>query len=301
MIRMIGVGDNVVDRYPQRGVLYPGGNSINFAVYGKQLGHETAYMGVLADDREGEIIQSALKSLGVDIAQSAFVHGETGRCTTTLTDGDRCITDDNDFGAVKSQPLQLTPERLDYIANFHVAHSSCYSFIENQLHLIRERGVPVVYDFSDVWTEKDFDQICPNIDIAFFSGKKLPDETLHTLLKKTVSLGCSLAISTIGRRGAVVDDGTRFYTKAPYNPQGKVVDTLGAGDSFLTGFISTYYEGLERYRSLCGTLDQPCTTPEDDLDYRAQLIEYAMSEGNLLAIRNCMVRGAFGCAQQLED
>lgn len=297
MIRVIGVGDNVIDRYIHTGMMYPGGNSLNFAVYARQLGYPSAYMGVIADDRYGEVILHPLRTLRIDTGHCAFVHGETGLSTTTLIDGDRTITDDNDYGAVKSQPLQLTAERLDYIAGFDIAHSSCFSFIEDQLHLIKERGVPLVYDFSDGWEEKDFDALCPNIAIAFFSGKKLPEEELKRLLKKAVDLGCELAVTTVGKKGAMVYNGRRYYQCTPYNLQAPVVDTLGAGDSFLTGFLTAYIEGRKRSRASASDCDKnPArhTTADDRHLYEDALIAYAMQAGNLLAINNCMFFGAFG-------
>lgn len=299
MLRMIGVGDNVVDCYPQSGKLYPGGNSVNFAVYARQLGCFSAYLGVLADDREAGVITEALTHLGVGLSHCAQVHGETGRCTTILREGDRIITDDNDFGAVKAFPLQLTPERLEYIEGFDVAHSSCYSFLENQLYKIKEAGVPLVYDFSDCWTESDFETVCPSLDIAFFSGKKLPEGELRRLLQKAVGLGCSLAICTAGKRGAMVFNGRRFFTAAPYHLEASVVDTLGAGDSFLTGFVSAYYEGKKRYNALVGEQPERFTTEENRAAYADSLTEYSINAGNLLAIKNCMVSGAFGCSAPL--
>ena len=43
MIRVIGMGDCYVDRYPLQNTMYPGGNSLNFAVYARMLGHESAF------------------------------------------------------------------------------------------------------------------------------------------------------------------------------------------------------------------------------------------------------------------
>ena len=40
-MKVLGLGDNVVDKYENLGIMYPGGNSLNFAVLQK-LGHEIA-------------------------------------------------------------------------------------------------------------------------------------------------------------------------------------------------------------------------------------------------------------------
>jgi fructoselysine 6-kinase len=295
MLRIIGVGDNVVDCNYTTGMMFPGGNSLNFAVYGKQIGHETAYLGVLGDDKEADIIAEALRTKEVDISKCVIEHGETGRCGIRLTNGDRTITDENDAGVVKSHPLQITEDLLNYIKTFDIAHSSCFSYIENQLHFIKEAGVPVIYDFSDIWNEETFDQICPNIDIAFFSGKDLPVDTLKELLKKAVDqYGCMLGITTIGGRGAIVYNGRKFYTKEPYNFQGGVVDTTGAGDSWITAFITTYFENKKLIDSLLKDNPNNFIQQPDEENYYDNLIEYCMCTGNLLARRNCLVEGSFG-------
>lgn len=49
-MRVIGLGDNVVDMYMHRNVMYPGGNAMNFAVYANLMGVESAYLGVFGSD-----------------------------------------------------------------------------------------------------------------------------------------------------------------------------------------------------------------------------------------------------------
>ena len=50
MIKIACVGDNVVDINYIDGIVNPGGNCVNVAVYCSQMGHKAAYVGVLADD-----------------------------------------------------------------------------------------------------------------------------------------------------------------------------------------------------------------------------------------------------------
>ncbi len=301
MLKVIGIGDNVVDRYLHKGIYYPGGNSLNFAVFARQLGYEAAYMGVLANDAEGRQICYALRALGVDYSHSPIVDGETGRSSTQLVNGDRVIvTGDDEYGAVKANPLVLSPQDLSYISTFDVVHSSCYSFAESQLAKIKATGVPLVYDFSDEWDVETLKAICPDITIAFFSGKKLPEDALREALALCIQEGCALALCTRGRHGALATvDGVHFYSKTPYNPDGTVVDTLGAGDSFLTGFLTTYILGKKQLRSL--TADTPCMTEADQADFTDSLLHHSMSVGNALAIRNCMVDGAFGYGKPIVD
>lgn len=50
MLRVLGLGDNVVDKYMHIRTMYPGGNALNFAVYAKMFGMEAGYLGVFGDD-----------------------------------------------------------------------------------------------------------------------------------------------------------------------------------------------------------------------------------------------------------
>ena len=71
MLRLIGVGDNVVDCNYTTGIMYPGGNSLNFSVYGRQLGHETAYAGVLGTDIQADMVVHALEDKGIYVSSGS--------------------------------------------------------------------------------------------------------------------------------------------------------------------------------------------------------------------------------------
>lgn len=295
MIHIIGVGDNVVDRNYTDRIMYPGGNSYNFAVFGRQLGYETAYAGVIGSDAEADLVLKPLKDYGVDISHCQFADGETGICGIHLKDGDRVIVDENDAGVVKSHPFQITDEVLDYLKKFDLVHSSCFSHIENQLLKVKKAGIPVLYDFSDVWEKDSFEKVCPNINIAFFSGKDLSQDELKEQLKCCVDeFGCDMAVTTMGVKGAVVFNGRRFYFKEPYNAGSRAVDTTGAGDSWITAFMACYMD----QKKLCSTLLEEKRSDflkqENREDYEDWLIEFSMCRGNLLARRNCLVKGSLG-------
>lgn len=295
MARLVGIGDNVVDLNYTTGIAYPGGNCVNVAVFGGMLGHETAYVGKIAKDRWGEVILGAVREMGVDVSRCEIEEGETGRCGIHLADGDRRIVEENDAGLVKERPLQVTEDLLAYIRTFDVAHSSCYSHIENQLRQIKDAGVPLLYDFSDEWTEEVLRTVCPDISIAFFSGRDLPEKALEGYLRLCVEeCGCMLAVTTIGGRGAIVYNGRKFYRKRPYNYGGAVVDTTGAGDSWITAFVCTFFDNRKYLELFVGNSEVSFMREEDFHDLEDCLIEHCMCQGNVLARKNCMVKGSFG-------
>lgn len=53
-MKIAGIGDNVIDRYMNMGIMFPGGNAVNVAAHAALLGAEAAYVGSIGADREGK-------------------------------------------------------------------------------------------------------------------------------------------------------------------------------------------------------------------------------------------------------
>jgi fructoselysine 6-kinase len=134
--------------------------------------------------------------------------------------------------------LVLSAEDLEYIRGYHLAHTSVYSRITRYLPEIRKGSILISFDFSDKWADDVMDCVTPQIDYAFMSGSGKSDEEIEARMKRLVELGAKLAVITKGSKGAVSYDGMEFYHQ-PIVPA-QVVDTLGAGDAFITMFLVNY-------------------------------------------------------------
>lgn len=302
MIKAVGIGDYVMDRYYHYGKMFPGGNALNFAVYSKQLGHEAAFVSVLADDMFARHAIDALDAYGIDRSMCVPRHGQTWLCDTRHENGDRSITDSNDCGVIKNQPLEIDDALVEYLKAFDIIHANVNGCLGKGLTRLKSAGVPIIYDYSDLWkTEQDLYGLCPFIDYGFFSGKNLSRERLEELLKGLAERGCHLSVCTIGKQGAIVYDGNRYYAEPPYHASSQIVDTLGAGDSFLTGFITTYIEGCKRASTIAQGEPSKFSSADDSRAFRESLIVYSMQVGNLLAARTCRVMGAFGRGVPLRE
>ena len=80
-MKIAGIGDNVIDRYINRGVIFPGGNAVNVAAHAAKLGAGAAYVGSIGADREGRIVKEALKTLEVYMTEREAISARTQETT----------------------------------------------------------------------------------------------------------------------------------------------------------------------------------------------------------------------------
>lgn len=284
MIRVIGIGDNVCDKYRHINKMFPGGQALNFSVYCRQQGNASAYIGVFGDDAVAAHVIHTLRQLDIDISHARYCHGENGYAVIDLVDGERIFVTSNKGGVLRNNPLVFTQEDIDYIAGFALIHTSNNSYINAELPKLSRLSNFLSYDFSKSWRdEKRTADICRYLDFGFLSSDDIPLDEVKAQLQKMYNWGGSLLVATRGSEGAVAYDGSDYYTFCP-QPL-KALDTLGAGDSLAAGFLMYYLENFPGQQK--GTQS-----------YKA-FIEAALAAGGDLAAKTCMVQGAFGFGTDL--
>jgi len=239
---LVGVGDNVLDLYLDQGVYYPGGNSLNVAVLVRRFGlDDSAYIGLLGEDEEGAHVHACLLAEGLSTAHLRFATGDTGKAQVTLVNGDRVFVSSNKGGIRKRLMLRMDEGDLDLIARMGHVHSSCYSYLEPELPRIRAVADGLSFDFS---TGRDPDYlaaVCPYLTLAFLSGSDLSDTETEALIATVHSMGAPMVCVTQGERGAVFSTGSKLLRQGI--TQAKLVDTMGAGDAFIAGFLAARLNG----------------------------------------------------------
>ena len=280
-MKVLGIGDNVCDKYLETSTIYPGGNAMNFAVFAGKLGIPSAYLGSFGDDIVGLHVSSVAKELGLDLSHCRYIHGENGLARVWLVDGDRVFLPGNKGGACKDAPPILDEEDMAYLREFDLIHTSIYSYLEPQLYKLKMSGSFVSMDFSDDYTPEYLAECCPFVDAAILSCGKMPEEEILSLQKTVASYGPSVVIATRGSKGAQVlirrDDapeGYQLFLQPPHLVE--ATDTMGAGDAFLTCFLTGYVRSLKS------------GAPSDDA------IREALSQAADFAAKQCLISGSFG-------
>ena len=136
-MKVVGLGDNVVDKYEHIRVMYPGGNAMNFAVFARQLGVQAAFLGAFGDDPEGEHVAESARQEGVDISRCRRYHGENGCARVRLENGDRVFQGSNRCGVLRTEGLRLEPEDYEYLLGFDLIHSGIFGFAEDEVRTLK--------------------------------------------------------------------------------------------------------------------------------------------------------------------
>jgi fructoselysine 6-kinase len=229
-MRLVGIGDNVVDRYRDLGQFFPGGNALNVAVAARRAGADAAYLGALGSDEAGRVVLEALQVEGVQTERVRIVEGANAYAEVTIDHGERVFVG-ADIGVSR---FELDKADLAYAATFDRIHTGDSSMLEPQLADLASCA-PVSFDFSIRREPRYVDPLIGYVDIAIFSAADLSDDATVALVAGAVARGPRLALATRGSAPAVLHDG-RHVWRQPIVPT-RIVDTLGAGDAFIGRFL----------------------------------------------------------------
>jgi len=221
------VGDNTIDRYVgPNGRDYVGGNAVNVAVQLAERGIDVRYF--------GSRIHDELVTRGVNVDGLVTMQGPTALTLISVdVSGDRHI-DEERFGVT----AQYYPTDAE-ITSMTTADWVQIGMLPRASELRRELRTqrPKVRVGQDCSVSAGY----RDLSIAFESTDV---EHAHAVGEAALSKGASLAIVTLGADGAIAFTRGDGEIKQPAM-QVEAVDTTGAGDSFIAGFVAAFLQSLD--------------------------------------------------------
>ena len=235
-MRIATVGDNCIDYYAHIKKGYPGGNPVNVAVYLKSLGVEASYVGFVGKDEYGKILTDALSEKGVDISHVSVKEGSTAVTQVELVDGER-VFGDYDEGVMAD--FDLTEEDIKFLSGHDLIVSGIWGKIHGRLPELKSLGNMIAFDFATKLDDPIKEEAIPYVDYAFFAGEVETEELLQFMVREKAK-GPKIVIVTLGENGSIAYDG-KFHRFGIVPCE--VKDSMGAGDSYIAGFLKAIMEG----------------------------------------------------------
>lgn len=231
-MRLATVGDNCMDVYDNLGKAFPGGNAVNVAVYFRRLGGEASYTGAVGTDHYGQLMIEALRGKKVDTSHVKVLPGKTAITHVELVNGER-VFGDYDEGVLAD--FVLSDEDIDFLCQHDMVVTALWGKVEKDLAKIKAKGTPIAFDAATRPADPVVDTAIASVDYLFYSSDEGDTPQLRENMKKLHSRGPRVVVVTLGEKGSIAYDGEQFtvYGIVPC----KVVDTMGAGDSYIAGFL----------------------------------------------------------------
>lgn len=246
MVSIIGVGDNTVDCYLHLGKMFPGGNAVNVPVLAQRYGASSSYLGWIANDTRGDLLQQSLCKENIDISLCRIIEGENAYCEINQIDGNRVF---GNYSEGVCDQITLIEADYAFISEHNLAHTSLYSFIEPYLPELNARSQKISFDFTSEWDQDYIQKNAPFVDIAFLSSPDTELDENRDFLVWITSLGPEIVLITGGEQGALLYDG-QYFIHQPVVQINNLIDTLGAGDAFAARFLVEYLNKTPLTKSL---------------------------------------------------
>jgi sugar/nucleoside kinase (ribokinase family) len=250
----------------EEAALTPGSSSVIFACGAARLGLKVAFVGVTGEDVFGRFMLEAMRSRGVDTANVIIDPSQKTGFTVILNR----ITDRSmltHLGAINALTADQIPDNL--LAQARHLHIASY-FLQAKLQpdlpdlFRRARALGLTTSLDTNWDPAEkwsgVHNLLPLTDVF------LPNENEACALMDTADVeeaarglisSSSVVAVKMGAAGGLAMVGNNMV-QAPAIPV-EVVDTVGAGDTFDSGFVYGFLSGWPLQKSLrlgiaCGSL-----------------------------------------------
>ncbi len=231
----------------------PGGKGGNQATAAARLGAQTLMLGSVGQDAFGEELVHTLTQSGVDCTLVRRGKQSTGVAVITRTGSENCIIVSG--GANLTMTADEVAAELDRHATsgdlFITQYECNLNTVRQSICAAKKRGLYTIFNPApahEIPQEvlKSTDLLVVNeTECAFQTGICPENEAeCREAFVKLHTLGCRNAVITLGAKGSMYlgEQGACFV---PSYPVKQVVDTTGAGDTFIGGLAAELVRGTD--------------------------------------------------------
>jgi ketohexokinase len=224
-----------------------GGNASNTLEVLAGLGHDCHFCGTLAGDSDSRMIEASLIELGITLDHcQRFTEGHAPTSYVTLNEqnGTRTIVHFRDLPELNADHFQqIELEQFDWL---HFEGRNIGESVRMLKHLeTRRLDQPISIEIEK--ERPDIDALYSFADVLLFSrvfvrgrGHQEPEEFMRRM---RIHAPRALIVCPWGNKGAWAQDKEGNVFHAPAHTPEKIIDTLGAGDSFNAGLIHALASG----------------------------------------------------------
>jgi 2-dehydro-3-deoxygluconokinase len=235
-----------------------GGAESNVAIGLRRLGVAATWISRLGDDSLGDLVLREISAEGVSVVATRDPEAPTALMIKERRSGVQTLVWYYRSGSAASR-MTVDEVDLDLVRGASLLHltgitpalsTTMAEVTFEAVRVAREAGVPVSFDLNyrgRLWSPElageTYRKIVPLVDIVFAGDDEAaiavgPGGSPLELAHRLVQLGAGEAVVKLGARGAVAVVAGHEHVRAAVPVE--VVDTVGAGDAFVAGYLADY-------------------------------------------------------------
>jgi len=252
-MRALVIGEALIDIVERDGQVtgeHVGGSPLNVAVGLARLNRGVDFLTHIGDDAHGRRIVEYVESSGVQLVSGSMSADHTPTAVATLDEsGSAQYTFDIDWQLAGTP--EVTPPLVAHTGSIAAwlepgcrATAALLDTYHPSATITFDPNVrPALIEDGDA-TRGRIDRLLEKCDVVKASDEDMrwidPNRSAKQIARTWLSLGPSIVAVTMGDRGAfaMCEAGTARIAALPVD----VVDTVGAGDAFMTGLIDALWE-----------------------------------------------------------
>ncbi len=237
--------------------MLPGGKGINVSIVLSNLGTKSVVLG-FTGGFIGKYIEDEMKLHNID---SDFVHLEGNTrinvkikgMVETAINGQGPKVSDKDIEELINKLTKLTSDDVLVISGA-IPNTLPSNTYERILERIKDNHVTLIVDTTKDTLLKTLGYhpllVKPNKEELeeLFNVSIKNDEELVKTAYRLIEMGAKNVIVSLGGDGALLVEGNGNH-KIIRSPKGKVINTVGAGDSLVAGFIDEYFRSHDIHKA----------------------------------------------------
>lgn len=268
---------NQIESFPEVGKeiiaskmdLVLGSSSAIFASNLSSLGSKVSFIGKIGNDSFGDVVLENLQNKGVGTDQIIIDKNlKTGATVVLNYDEDRANV--THPGAMEELCIgDITSKILQQAKHVHISSIFLQPKLKENIYEIfkfaKELGLTtsldVQWDPAEEW-DLDLERLLPFVDVFLPNEQELMNLTgakeLKAALNKVEKLGKIIVVKR-GSKGSICCNNGK-QTELPAYLNKSVIDAIGAGDSFNSGFIFKFIQGAnlsecQKFGNLTGAIN----------------------------------------------
>ncbi len=229
-----------------------GSSSAIFANNLSVLGAKVSFVGRVGNDSFGELVVSSLKKSGVDISNLIETPDNYTGITVAMNYGeDRAMV--TYPGAMSDlKVIDITDDKLSKAKHLHVSSIFLQEGLLPDIHILfqRAKSLGMTTSLDPQWdpTEKwdvDLGRLLPYVDLFLPNESELMamtyTQSIEAGIQKIRKISNNIIVKQGSKGVSLYNQEETIKTSAFLNND--VVDAIGAGDSFNSGFINAFING----------------------------------------------------------